>query len=321
MTTRTKPSSDTGGRRKGVLTIAYGRQKYVTQAINLARSIRLRDPHLPLAVATDLPAAAFADHYDEVIPWDFSEWPELVSKLELYALTPFDTTLFLDADCLVVRSLEQVFGYFEGQDFAVFGRNAPDAIWFRSVAAVQAVVPSPTYPIFNGGLYYFTRSARAEEVFRRARALFPHYDHLQLHRSRTQRENDEPLISLAMAQLGLQAMSTPGLDILHAPERPHYDLHLDVLGGESRFVRRGQVVEPIVTHFVGVRDQLYVYQRESLRLAVADRGLPFPWCHDWVIAGLAYARWFVAQVLPRYRRQLQDRCRRALHARLRARAG
>lgn len=304
---------------KGVLTIAYGKPKYVAQAINLARSIRLRDPHLPLAVATDFPSALFSGYYDQVIPWDFAAWPELVSKLEIYAITPFATTLFLDADCLVVQSLQKVFAYFAGQDFAVFGRNEADAIWFCSVAAVQAVAPSPTYPVFNGGLYYFTQSAQAAEIFQRARQLFQAYDELQLKRTRTNRENDEPLISLAMAQMGLKAMSEPGLDILHAPERPKYQIQIDVLAGEARFIRQGRLVQPVITHFVGVRDRLYVYHREALRLAVAEQGIHLPYYHDQIVQLVAYGRWLFTQVLPAYCTTLGQSLKRQLRLRLRIR--
>jgi len=53
---------------KGVLTLIYGKPEYARQAVNLARSIRLRDPNLPLAVATDLDPALFEEMYDHVIP-------------------------------------------------------------------------------------------------------------------------------------------------------------------------------------------------------------------------------------------------------------
>ena len=302
---------------QGVLTIAYGKPKYVQQAITLARSIRLRDADLPLAVATDFPPAAFAGYYDQVIPWDFSAWPELVSKLELYAITPFATTLFLDADCLVVQSLQQVFDYFAGQQFAVFGRNDTNAIWFRTIDAIQAAVPSPTYPVFNGGLYYFTKSTQAEAVFQRARRLFYAYDELQLNRSRTNRENEEPLISLAMAQAGLQATSDPRLDILHAPERPKYQIQIDVLAGECQFIRQGRLVKPIITHFVGVRDRLYAYQRETLQLEVAFRWPFFPYYHERIVQLIAYTNWLLAEGLPSYRRQLMPTFRNQLRLRTR----
>ena len=304
---------------KGVLTIAYGKPKYVRQAVNLARSIRLRDRDLPLAVATDLPPAAFEGYFDQVIPWDFSEWPELLSKLEIYAITPFATTLFLDADCLVVQSLETVFDYFDGQQFAVFGRNEPEAIWFRSLETIQAAVPSPTYPIFNGGCYYFTKSAQAEAIFQRARRLVQDYDDLQLFRSRTGKENDEPLISLTMAQAGLKATDDPRLDVLHAPERPKYPIHIDVLAGECQFMRRGRLVKPVIVHFVGMRDTIYAYRREALRLEVAFRGPFFPYYHNSIIRLLTYAQWFFVQALPDYGIAIWHRVRKKLRLRSRIR--
>ena len=193
---------------KGILTIAYGKQKYVLQAISLARSIRLRDPDLLLAVATDFPETIFGGHFNEVIPWDFTEWPDLVSKLEIFNISPFETTLFLDADCLAIQSLELVFAYFEGQHFAVFGQNTLKIDgWITSLNRIQKAIPSKSYPLFNGGLYYFTHSPLANEVFFRARLLRKSYDELELKRTWRGTENEEPLISLAMAQLGLFATS------------------------------------------------------------------------------------------------------------------
>ena len=56
---------------KGVLTIAHGHPRFARQAVNLARSIRLRDPEMPLAVVTDLPAALFEGMFDSIIEWNF----------------------------------------------------------------------------------------------------------------------------------------------------------------------------------------------------------------------------------------------------------
>ena len=42
---------------RGVLTIVHSQAKYARHAVNLARSIRLRDPDLSLAVATNLGVA------------------------------------------------------------------------------------------------------------------------------------------------------------------------------------------------------------------------------------------------------------------------
>ncbi len=227
---------------RGVLTIAHTKPKYAWQAVNLARSIRLRAPDLPLAVATDLDPAAFKGAFEHVIPWDFSRWPGVLCKLEAYGMTPFETTLFVETDCLAVRSLHVVFDYFDGQQFAVFGRNEPTTSYFRSLELVRALIPSPTYPVFNGGLLYFRRSPLAEEIFRRAKELSRLYDCLHLARVRGGMESDEPLIGLAMAKAGLRATDDRRLDIMFAPERPLFHIDIDVLAGECSFVRLGRVV-------------------------------------------------------------------------------
>ncbi len=294
-------------RAKGVLTIAHSRPKYLKQAVNLARSIRLRTPDVPLAVATDLDPAAFEGLYEHVIPWDFSRWPGVVCKLDSYAMSPFETTLFVDADCLAVRSVQLVFDYFAGQDFAVFGKNEVTMRFFRSPARIRAVVPSPTYPIFNGGLYYFTKSPQAERIFANAKALFKIYSELDLafiyHLSSDRKgiESVEPLISLAMAKAGLKATDDPRLDVMFVPEPPLFRMEMDILAGECSFVRRGRMVRPVLPHFVGLSDSTYVYLRETLRLEAAFRARGFSRWRD----GVARARACTMFVLSR----LRARCR------------
>lgn len=71
---------------RGVLTIAHTNVRYVREAVALARSIRLRDPHLPLAVATNFDPAVFENAFDIVIPWNFSA---IATLNRLSSLGPF----------------------------------------------------------------------------------------------------------------------------------------------------------------------------------------------------------------------------------------
>jgi len=186
----------------------------------------------------------------------------------------------------------QVFDYFDGHQFAVFGRNEANPPWFQSMDRIQAAVPSPMYPVFNGGLQYFKQSAQAEDIFRRSKRLFRDYDNLQLRRN-NKRENDEPLVSLAMAQAGLMAKGVPCLDVMFAPERPLFKFHINVLAGESWFYRCGRLVRPVIVHFVGIRDTCYEYLREELRLEIAFRDPFFPYWHERVIQMSAYGEWLL----------------------------
>ena len=277
---------------KGVLTIASGQPKYARQAIDLARSIRLHDLDLPLAVATDLDAALFAGMYDFVIPWDFTQWQGLLSKLEAYDATPFDTTLFLDADCLAVRSLHEVFDLFGAQQFGVYGTQRTDAIWFRGIEdRIGTFAGTDMFPVFNGGLYFFRKSELAADIFRRAKALKSEYDVLGLRRHLHQSYNEEPLVSLAMVQAGLTATNSEHLDVMHTPELPHCEVDFDILDGRCSFIRRGRLVRPAIVHFVGQRKKAFAYTRERKRLAAAyPSGRIFP-LRDAFVQMSAYVAW------------------------------
>jgi hypothetical protein len=158
------------------------------------------------------------------------------------------------------------------------------------------VVPSATYPVFNGGLYYFQKSAVAAAVYRDAKALLSRYDELGLARVYHSPacpngvESDEPLFSLAMAKAGLKAVDDPRLDIMFAPEKPLFEIDIDVLAGTCSFMRHGRLVYPVLPHFVGARDSGEAYLREAMRLEVAARGQFLPFWLDGFIRAYAVVR-------------------------------
>ena len=249
----------------GILMLAHGPQKYVEQAKALARSIRLRRGDVPLAVATDRDAAAFGGLFDAVIPWRFGRWPGAACKLELFDITPFETTLAIDTDCLSIRGIDRVFDHFTGYDFTVYGVNSSVYAWADGTNAYRRTVDAPSYPSFNGGVYYFRKEPIAREVFERAQRFSTNYASLGLKRPRGH-ANDELLISLAMASLGLRAQDDPGMVVMVAPEGPPYEIDIDVIAGRCRFQHRGHMVEPEIIHFVGPRDRIAAYSRERLAL-------------------------------------------------------
>ena len=256
---------------RGILTIACGNKNYIGQAISLSQSIRLRDPEMPLAIATDLPSDILRHHFDFVIDANFSDWSGFMNKLDVYDISPFDETIYLDADCLAIKPMIQVFDCFNGQQFGVFGRNDIDEPWFKSPEKIRAEFPTSTFPIFNSGLIYFTKSVLSKDVFNMAKSLTSKYDLLEIRRTRNGGMNDEPLISLAMVQLGLRATDNPILNLMQAPELPYFRISIDVIAGSCKFMRRGKLVEPVLVHFVGDRKNIYPYFRERRKLAVVNQ--------------------------------------------------
>jgi hypothetical protein len=258
---------------RGVLTIVHSQPKYARHAVNLARSIRLRDPELSLAVATDLDAALFEGMYDHVVPWTFDHSAGFLYKLEIAAMSPFDTTVYLDTDMLLFASLQAVFEIFEGEAFGVFGRNDLAPSYFEDMNLIRAALPAPTYPKFNGGLYYFEKGEAIEDLLRTARAWHARYDELRIKYDRGM-ESDEALLSLAMAQAGMRAALPNVGGVQMNPIWPDdAQVRADVIAGECSETSRttGRRQRRGVLHYYGGRMLSYGYARESARLEAAFR--------------------------------------------------
>ncbi len=254
---------------KGVLTIAHGHPRFARQAVNLARSIRLHDPDLPLAVATDLDASWFEGMYDQVIPWDFSRHSGLISKLDAYEISPFDVTLLLDTDILMFASLQHYFDYFEGEAFGLIGQNVAESVYFESMDLIREHIPAATYAIFVGGLYYFVKSELACGIFRRAEELLPLYGDLGIRMLRGA-INEEPLFALAMAEAGLLAKRPRTADMILNPTGAGGELvDVDVVAGSCWQIDGGGRTRRAMLHFHAGEVHGYGYIRQVLRLQAA----------------------------------------------------
>jgi len=254
---------------RGILTIVYGKPAYASSAVAVARSLRLHNPSLPLAVATDLDPALFESAYDHVIPWRFERWKGWLAKFDAAEMSPFDHTLYLDTDMLVFRTLDPLFDAFSGSSFSTIGDNRENVVWFRSMELIRREIPSETYPSFNGGMYYFRKGAAAERVFAGAKALHVRYAELRLKRNRGM-DCDQALFSLSMAQQGMRVLP-PLIDgVLYDPIWPNgMRVETDVLTGRCVQIEDGVRRPRAMLHYYGDAADSYGYIRDVLRLESA----------------------------------------------------
>jgi hypothetical protein len=132
--------------------MAVGKPRYVEMAVDMALSLR-EHTHLPIAIAVDQGLAeVLLDRYrgvfDEVVqvPDRFLDGRAL--KYGTAAATPFDETMFVDADCVVLSSLEGLWSVLDRTDMAMVGEVGQ---LFESIAA--GVGPELTIlAIFERGL-------------------------------------------------------------------------------------------------------------------------------------------------------------------------
>ena len=147
----------------GVLYIVSG-DKYLRAAIHSARSVRLHEPGLPIHLFTADPnspiLAAAQGVFDGI---DKIENPHRRSKLEYFAKSPFERTLYLDSDTELVAPIRQMFGILDRFDMALchaHWRNHPvtSQVW-------KTKLPY-SYPQFNSGVMLYKRNEKTDRFFK-----------------------------------------------------------------------------------------------------------------------------------------------------------
>ena len=153
---------------RGVLWIAVG-ARFVGAACAAARSIRRIHPDLALALFTD--DASTADprvcaQFDIV---ERVASPHRRSKVDYLAASPFERTLYLDADVRVIARIDDVFAVLERFDLAIAHAHARNRE--KTNQRWRAEIPV-AFPQLNGGVIAFRASPEVKEFLEAWRTAF-----------------------------------------------------------------------------------------------------------------------------------------------------
>lgn len=149
--------------------MAVGRPRFLEMAVDMALSLR-EHTSLPIAIAADRELAArsrdlYPRVFDEVtdIP---SRFVGSARKYGTAEASPFEETMFLDADCIVLRSLEHFWGALELSDFSMVGASlTPEDDMRHHGFSTQWLIRRfhlERYLKTNSGLICFRRTAAVD---------------------------------------------------------------------------------------------------------------------------------------------------------------
>lgn len=262
---RTQPSANP---LRGYITLAFGkRRRYLEMACALGQSLAIHEPKLRRAIVTDSTDPSLREIFTDIIPHNSAYGTGVLQKLHLDAYTPFDETLFIDSDCLVVRPLSNVWEKFSTVDFGAQGDrylSRGDTDIFLNVEKTLNYLNVETLPKFNGGIYFFKSNPRGVAVFEKARQLAEHWREF-CDRDFYGAPSDEALFSAAMTSMGLSLVNLRPYGMF-TPIGSSGPILVDVLNSRSMFVKEGRVVTPDIVHFAGRWNDIYTYHRECQKL-------------------------------------------------------
>jgi len=230
----------------------------------LALSLLQTNPGIKRAVISDVPEGEFTGLYDIYIPYDKSFGNGISQKLYLDKYSTFEETLFIDSDCLVFDSLDNMITLCRKHPFAVFGDQISSGNWYMDVTAMCKKFNLQSIPLFNGGTYYFKKTALAGSIYDKARELAENYIGLGFTQFRGS-VNEEPLIAVAMAINSVEAVDDRGTG-MRTPIGMSGPLKIDVLNKKCAFNKQGEHVEPVILHFAGSYADAFHYKREVAKL-------------------------------------------------------
>lgn len=164
---------------RGYLTVAARDPHYLEMAVDMALSLR-EHTALPIALAADdvlagIAHGRYAAVFDEIalIPPRFRSGRSL--KYGSAEASPFEETAFVDADCMVLGNIDDVFSALESTDMAMTGEQltGSDEVHHHGFSTSYLIrrFGLPRYLKTNSGFFCFRRSA-ALEIMEECRACY-----------------------------------------------------------------------------------------------------------------------------------------------------
>lgn len=204
---------------QGYLTVALDFDRYVDMAVNLAFSIRHFDKSRPICLVhndkvqiSEATRKVFT-HFVCLKPRE--GYLGCMNKILLDEVSPFGETMYVDADCLLVKDdIDRHWRQMANQYFSMTGDKRTSGHWNSlDIGAVRKKFSIPHVIQMNSGVFYFRKGAETTRFFDRLRELFRDYRDMlsNIHQSRAGQYADEPFFGVAMAEFGLDPLDgVPG---------------------------------------------------------------------------------------------------------------
>lgn len=164
----------------GILMIAIGHENYMRMAVNLAASIKCNSKISIHLVHDDKWKDLSIEEQNlfdtNAIPagkhWRTGPQVNAIkAKTRLYELSPFDRTLYLDVDMIMLnRSIDGLLSDLLGAEFAIMNNGKEEVCWWADPSEIRSVTGNdhPMYWYYSE-LIYFEKTDGMKEFFKRVK--------------------------------------------------------------------------------------------------------------------------------------------------------
>jgi hypothetical protein len=257
--------------RRGFTTIATGDEAYFKLARNLLYSYRLSSsaPY-PFSIITDRRNAYTKDFDDVVVLENASS--SYLDKLSLLIKCPYDETIFIDADCLAYKDLNQYWAIFDkADDFSCFGASFDvdsDRGWFRKDDIGDFKHAIKFIPNLHGGVYFIRNSDKCKRMYERSLEIARNYQSYKF--AMFDEPADEPILALCMALHECHPIEPTSHMLIFRPSVTK--LKVDILEGRVSCMKgKSQVRGVMLVHWQSAFTNKPLYKFEADKVNVLYR--------------------------------------------------
>ncbi len=258
-----------GQQSEGYVALALDDRRYLDIAANLALSVR-RFENRPISVIVNEKAgfnAAYEGLFDKIIMMpDNHTIAGAMNKARLFDFTPYDRTLYVDADCLLFSPrIEFFWRKYRGHPFAVEGhKQSTGPVFSCSLGVKDASTLCKLFDlsfitVFNAGVMYFERTAASKAVFDKVLEIYrgPQRDVVSYTYKHAGEYADEPFFGVALAALGIAPFEPPALQRLQVTTPNLIEATLDIDTGDVRVLKqlpngKTDLWSGVLCHFCGL---------------------------------------------------------------------
>jgi hypothetical protein len=227
-------------------------------AASCAASIRYWDPQRPIQLVTDVDELGeFAWLFDVITPYrERVGFEGPASKLRMFEFAVFEETMFVDADCLMMKP--DIGHYWSelavNHDVTTPGRWRTHGNWYgTTIEAMLEQTHTERLVQMNSGVFYFKRNDTAREFFGITNELYMEFGNFTKHNHRGTGAPDEPTFAVAFGRLDIDPFRIVDADgsAWMVSTISGREWNLSATTGEPRFWKGGDI-SPTLLHFVGL---------------------------------------------------------------------
>lgn len=259
---------------RGFITIATGKKHYYEIAANLLLSYRFfTKKRYPFAIIAE-EHNEYTALFDDVIITS-EAMRSFLDKFLLLKLSPYDETIFFDADSLAFGDLNQYWDFFkEATDFSATGENfelyAEKGAWFN-VEDIGKYGELISYKSrVHAGVCFIRKSEKTLKMYADCMDIYKHYHELYFHTAAA--SVDECIFGVAMPMNEMKAI--PECNTMLAAYPCLTSLEADILNDVLKYSTpwAGETQKGILLHWGTIQtyQPLYRYNVECLKHRIAE---------------------------------------------------